>query len=285
MGMDARARERLNLEQDIRLGVERGEFHMCYQPIVSVATGQLVSFEALLRWTHRDGRTIPPNEFIPLAEETGLIDLVGTWSLREACRQLGVWSEQLPAGAELGMTVNVSSRQLMHPQFVEQVAAAIRDAGIFPDRLRLEITETTLMHSLNIATTLIADLRALGIQIYLDDFGSGYSSLSYLHHFPVNALKIDHPFIRSLADTREQSRIVESIVALARSVGANVIAEGVETQDQLARLRQIGCGHAQGFFFSKPLAPAAAEAFMARGPVPTGLVIGHLSTERQANVH
>jgi EAL domain-containing protein (putative c-di-GMP-specific phosphodiesterase class I) len=183
------------------------------------------------------------------------------------------------------MTVNVSSRQLMHPEFVEQVAAAIRDAGIFPDRLRLEITETTLMHSLNIATTLIGDLRALGIQIYLDDFGSGYSSLSYLHHFPVNALKIDHSFISRLADTREEPRLVESIVALARSVGANVIAEGVETQDQLARLRQIGCGHAQGFFFSKPLAPAAAEAFIARGPVPSGLVVGHPSAERQANVH
>jgi diguanylate cyclase (GGDEF)-like protein/PAS domain S-box-containing protein len=173
VSMHTRAMDRLNLENDIRLGVERGEFHMCYQPIVSLATEQLVSFEALLRWKRRDGRTIVPGEFIPLAEEAGLIDLVGIWSLREACRQLGVWSERLAAASELAMTVNVSSRQLMHPEFIEQVASAIRDAGIPTHRLRLEITETTLMHSLDIAATVLGELRALGVQVYLDDFGSG----------------------------------------------------------------------------------------------------------------
>jgi diguanylate cyclase (GGDEF)-like protein/PAS domain S-box-containing protein len=285
VSMHARAMDRLNLENDIRLGIERDEFLLCYQPIVSLETEQLVSFEALLRWKRRDGCTILPNEFIPLAEETGLIDLVGIWSLREACRQLGVWSDRLPAASAVGMTVNVSSRQLMHPEFVEQVASAIRDAGIPPDRLRLEITETTLMHSLDIAATVLGELRALGVQVYLDDFGSGYSSLSYLHRFPVNTLKIDRSFIGSLADKREQPAIVESIIALARSVGANVIAEGVETRDQLRRLRQMGCGYAQGFFFSEPLAPPAAEAFMARSATPSAHVVGTPSTGRVANVH
>jgi diguanylate cyclase (GGDEF)-like protein/PAS domain S-box-containing protein len=285
VSMQPRAMDRLNMENEIRTGVERGEFHLCYQPIVALASQQLVGFEALLRWTRRDGRTIMPDEFIPLAEETGLIDIVGIWTLREACRQLGAWDERFPVMSERGMMVNVSTRQLMHPAFIEHVAAAIRDAGIEPDRLRLEITETALMHSPDAAATVLGELRALGVQVYLDDFGTGYSSLSYLHRFPVNTLKIDRSFVRSLADKREQPAIIESIVALARSVGANVIAEGVETQDQAKQLRQMGCGYAQGFFFSRPLAPVAAEAFLARSARSHAELVGRLSPPSVANVH
>jgi diguanylate cyclase (GGDEF)-like protein/PAS domain S-box-containing protein len=285
VSMRAPAMDRLNLENDIRLGVERGEFHLCYQPIVSLATEQLVSFEALLRWKRRDGRVMMPTEFIPLAEEAGLIDLVGLWSLREASRQLAAWTHRFPAASQLGITVNVSSRQLMHPEFIEHVASAVHDAGIRPNNLCLEITETTLIHSLDIAATVLGELRALGLQVYLDDFGSGYSSLSYLHRFPVNALKIDRSFISSLADKHGQPAIVESIVALARSVGANVIAEGVETRDQLTRLRQIGCGYAQGFLFSEALAPTAAETLIVRDPIFSAHVAESRPTRRIANVH
>ena len=157
-----------------------------------------MSFEALLRWKRRDGRLMMPAEFIPQAEEAGLIDLVGIWSLREACRQLAAWTSRIPGASDLQMTVNVSSRQLMHPEFTEQVASAVRDAGIRPDSLCLEITETTLIQSLDLAATVLGELRAFGVQVYLDDFGSGYSSLSYLHRFPVNTLKIDRSFISSL---------------------------------------------------------------------------------------
>jgi len=183
------------------------------------------------------------------------------------------------------MTVNVSSRQLMHAEFTEQVASAVRDAGIRPDSLCLEITETTLIQSLDLAATVLRELRALGVQVYLDDFGSGYSSLSYLHRFPVNTLKIDRSFISDLGAQREQPAIVESIIGLARSVGANVIAEGVETRGQLRRLRHMGCGYAQGFLFSEALAPGAAEMLIARGPVLSAHLIGTPSTRRLANVH
>jgi len=285
VSMRAPAMDRLNLENDMRLGIERGEFQLCYQPIVSLATEQLASFEALLRWKRRDGRIMMPSEFIPIAEETGLIDQLGMWTLREACRQLGVWADRLPSASQLAITVNVSSRQLMHPEFIEQVAAAVRDAGVRPESLCLEITESTLIHSLDRAANLLGELRALGLQVFLDDFGSGYSSLSYLHRFPVNALKIDRSFMSSLAaNTADRPAIVESIIALAQSVGADVVAEGVETREQLRRLRQIGCGYAQGFLFAEALAPSAAEALIAHGLVAAH-VLGRAAPPYIANVH
>jgi diguanylate cyclase (GGDEF)-like protein/PAS domain S-box-containing protein len=285
VSMRVRAIDRLNLENDIRRGVERGEFHLCYQPIVSLATEQVVSFEALLRWKRRDGRTIMPVDFIPLAEEAGLIDLVGIWSLREACQQLAAWNRRFPIASHLAVTVNVSGRQLMHPEFIEHVTAAVRDAGIPPDNLCLEITETTLMHSLDVAANVLGELRALGVQVFLDDFGSGYSSLSYLHRFPLNTIKIDRSFISRLAADNREPAIVESIVALARNVGANVIAEGVETRDQLRRLRQIGCGYGQGFLFAQPLAPTAAETLLTHDALIPTHMVGDRSARRIANVH
>jgi diguanylate cyclase (GGDEF)-like protein/PAS domain S-box-containing protein len=285
VSMRAGAVDQLNLENDIRLGVERGEFHLCYQPIVSLATEQLAGFEALLRWTRRDGHLMMPAELIPTAEDAGLIDLIGIWSLREACRQLAAWTSSIPGASQLRMAVNVSSRQLMHQEFTEQVASAVRDAGIRPDRLCVEITETTLIHSLDLAAAVLGELRALGAQVHLDDFGSGYSSLSYLHRFPVNTLKIDRSFISRLGTEREPPAIVESIIALARSVGANVIAEGVETRKQLRQLRRLGCGYAQGFLLSEALAAEDAETLIARGPVLSAHLVGTPSARRIANVH
>jgi diguanylate cyclase (GGDEF)-like protein/PAS domain S-box-containing protein len=284
--LHARAQDMLTLETEIRNGLERGEFNLRYQQIVSLATGQLVGFEALLRWTRRDGQTIMPTEFIPLAEEAGLIDVLGIWSLREACRQLGEWQASLPAAASLGITVNVSSHQLMHPAFVEHVQSALRGEGIAPDRLHLEITETALMLRPEIASTVLGELRALGVQVYLDDFGTGYSSLSYLHRFPVDSLKIDRSFVSGLTEDRRQTAIIESIVTLAKSVGADVIAEGVETHDQLKELRQMGCGYAQGFVFAEPLVPLAAEAFICGTPLlPPRLDEMGTPPQLLANVH
>jgi diguanylate cyclase (GGDEF)-like protein len=278
--------DRLNLETEIRSAVERGEFHLCYQPIVSLSSEELVAFEALLRWTRRDGRIVTPSEFIPLAEEIGMIDMVGVWTIREACRQLREWQERRPEAAGIGMMVNISSRQLTHPTFVEDVVAAVHDAGIDPDRLRLEITETGLMKSPDAATEVLNRLRDRGVQVYLDDFGTGYSSLSYLHRFPVSTLKIDRSFVSNLEETRERPVIVESILALARSVGVDVIAEGVETRDQMLRLRHMGCEYAQGFFISHPLPPLGAEAFMSGAGVPWSSRPAMVQTIPQpANIH
>jgi EAL domain-containing protein (putative c-di-GMP-specific phosphodiesterase class I) len=226
-----------------------------------------------------------PAEFIPPAEEAGLIDLVGIWSLREACRQLAAWQSSIPGASKLRMTVNVSSRQLMHPEFTGQVASAVRDAGIRSDSLCVEITETALIQSLDLAATVLGELRALGVQVYLDDFGSGYSSLSYLHRFPVNTLKIDRSFISSFGAKREEPAIVESILGLARSVGATVIAEGVETRDQLRRLRHVGCDYAQGYLFSEALEPRAAEALIMRRPALAAPILGTSFTRLTARVH
>jgi len=285
VSMHAGAVNRLNLENDLRLGVSRKEFQLHYQPIVSLATDQLVGFEALLRWKRPDGRISVPGDFIPLAEEMGLLDGVGTCSLREACRQLSAWRAQFPAAAGLGMTVNVSSRQLMQTDFVEQVASAVRDARLSPDSLRLEITETALMENPDAAAKAFGRLRKMGVGLYLDDFGMGYSSLSYLHRFPVNNIKIDRSFISSLTERQEHPAIVESIIALARALGAGVIAEGVETIEQANQLRMMGCGYAQGFYFSKPLPPVAAERFMVPGVGHPRRWVAPDPSELGVNVH
>ena len=226
-----------------------------YQPIVSLATDQLVGFEALLRWKRRDGGISPPGDFIPLAEEMGLLNRVGTSSLREACRQLSAWRAEFPPASGFGMTVNVSSRQLMQTDFVDQVASAIRDVELSPDGLQLEITETPLMENPEAAAKAFGRLLKMGVRLYLDDFGTGYSSLSYLHRFPMNKIKIDRSFISSLTARQKHPAIVESIIALARGLGTGVIAEGVETREQANQLLVMECGYAQGFYFPSRLLP------------------------------
>ena len=262
--MHTGAVDRLSLENDLRRAIERGEFALHYQPIVALPSQRWTGFEALLRW-QRGGRYLSPSEFIPLAEETGLIEPLGAWVLQEACRQIAAWRNQFPKGPALGITVNVSARQLTQPDFLETVERAARSANLRPGDLRLEITETTLMSNPEGAAVVLRNLRALGVKVYLDDFGTGFSSLSYLHRFPVDTLKIDQSFVASLSGTTNQPAIVESIVALARTLGTAVIAEGVETRGQMDELVRLGCGEAQGFFFSRPLSARAAEAFLAAG--------------------
>jgi diguanylate cyclase (GGDEF)-like protein len=267
--MDARARDRLGLENDLRRAVIADEFETHYQPIVLLATGMCVGFEALLRWT-RDGKPVSPATFVPIAEELGLIERLGARVLDEACHTFGAWQQAFPdAGLEC-ITVNVSCRQLMQHNFLRIVERAVERARIEPAALRIEITETALMTNPDVAARVLSDLRDFGAKIYLDDFGTGYSSLSHLHKLPVDALKIDRSFVRSLS-LPDRPAIVESILALARTLHTNVVAEGIETELQASELERLGCTHAQGYLFSRPVPAAAVEELLAaRKPLRAG---------------
>jgi diguanylate cyclase (GGDEF)-like protein len=255
--MDARARDRLGLENDLRHAVDNNDFELAYQPIVSLASGMCIGFETLVRWT-RNGKPVSPAMFIPIAEELGLIEPLGTTVLQQACRTFAGWQRRFPDAGLDCITVNVSSRQLMQQNFLSIVEHAVHEAGLRPRDLRIEITETALMTSPNVAAEVLRHLRDFGARIYLDDFGTGYSSLSHLHKLPVDALKIDRSFVRSLL-LPDRPAIVESILALARTLNTSVVAEGIETDVQARELERLGCTHAQGFLFSRPLSTDAAE--------------------------
>ena len=259
--MHARTRDRLDLENDLRHAVINEDFEVHYQPIVLLASGMCVGFESLIRWT-RNGEPVSPAKFIPMAEELGLIEPVGTWVLQQACKTFAAWQRRYPDSGLDYITVNVSSRQLLQQNFLNIVEQAVHHAGLKPCDLRLEITETALMDNPASAAELLTRLRDFGAKIYLDDFGTGYSSLSHLHKLPVDALKIDRSFVRSLV-LADRPAIVESILALARTLNTSVVAEGIETDHQAIELERLGCTHAQGYLFSRPLAVNAAEALIA----------------------
>jgi EAL domain-containing protein (putative c-di-GMP-specific phosphodiesterase class I) len=248
VGMDEAARERRELEMDLRCALSRGEFLLLYQPLVSIASDQVVGYEALIRWNHPTRGLIMPTAFIPLAEETGLIVQIGEWVIREATAQLAAWP------ADLRVSVNLSPAQMRSANLVPTIVNAIAHAGIEPDRLELEITETLLMQDseANIAT--LYKLRDLGVRIALDDFGTGYSSLNYLRSFPFNKIKIDRCFIETMEVNPESRAIIRAITGLAGSLGMVTTAEGVEKSEQLDALRLKGCTEVQGFFYSRPIA-------------------------------
>jgi EAL domain-containing protein (putative c-di-GMP-specific phosphodiesterase class I) len=261
--MHARTRDRLDLENDLRHAVSNQEFEVHYQPIVLLGSGMCVGFESLVRWT-REGKPVSPVTFVPMAEELGLIEPLGTWVLQQACKTFSEWRRRYPDSGLDYITVNVSSRQLMQQNFIRIVEQAVEHSGLKPCDLRLEITETALMDSPSSAAEVLQQLRQFGAKIYLDDFGTGYSSLSHLHKLPVDALKIDRSFVKSLA-LSDRPAIVESILALARTMNTGVVAEGIETDVQAHELERLGCTHAQGFLFSRPLTARAAEALIAAG--------------------
>jgi diguanylate cyclase (GGDEF)-like protein/PAS domain S-box-containing protein len=270
--MHARALDRLGLENDLRQAIKSKAFDVHYQPIVSLGTGMCVGFEALVRWS-RNGQATSPEKFIPVAEELGLIETLGTWVLQEACNTFTGWQRRYPQYGLEYITVNVSTRQLMQSNFLQIVQETVRRSGLVPSNLRLEITETTLMGSPQMAAEALRELRDFGVKVYLDDFGTGYSSLSHLHKLPVDALKIDRTFVRSLL-LPERPAIVESILALARTLNTGVVAEGVESDLQAQELKRLGCRHAQGYFFSPPLSSPRVEQMLAsRQP------LGHKPTE------
>jgi diguanylate cyclase (GGDEF)-like protein len=263
--MHADALARLRLENDLRRAVEHGEFEVYYQPVVALSTGRLSGFEALVRWRHPERGIVGPTEFIPLAEETRLVTEIGGWVLEEACRQTSEWRELIPSQQSLTVSVNLSSKQLTQPGLAERVRRTLRETGLPPHCLKLEITESAVMENAEVAASLLAQLRGLGIQLSIDDFGTGYSSLSYLHRFPVDALKIDRSFVARMTDDGENGEIVRTIVTLASNLGMAVIAEGVETEAQHARLEALGCEYGQGYLYSKPVDAESALALIRRG--------------------
>jgi diguanylate cyclase (GGDEF)-like protein/PAS domain S-box-containing protein len=264
--MRERAVERLQLETDLRRALERKEFRVYYQIIVSLNDGHINGCEALLRWQHPTRGLMHPSEFIPVAEETGLIVPIGHWVILEACRQLHVWQQRFRSGAPLTMSVNFSSKQFMQPELVEQMKQILSVTCLEAHSLKLEITESLIMENPEAARALLLQLKALDIELGIDDFGTGYSSLSYLHRFPIDRLKIDRSFIERMGLERENVEIVRTIITLAHNLGVDVIAEGVETTEQLTLLQKLKCKYGQGFLFSPPVDGKTAEGLIARKP-------------------
>ncbi len=246
------AEERLGIESDLRRAIERQEFQLHYQPIVTLSDQQLSGFEALVRWQHPVRGLIPPSGFIPIAEETGLIVPIGLWVLREACRQMRAWDSEFPECANLMINVNLSARQCLHPALATDVARVLAETGLEPQRLKLEITESLVLEGSDEVIGILQALRRLGVQLGLDDFGMGYSALSYLQQLPVQTLKIDRSFVSGIQNANNVE-IVRAILSLASGLSMNVTAEGVETADQAARLKDLSCEFGQGYFFDRPL--------------------------------
>lgn len=266
VGMNAGALGRLELESDLRRAVAGDEFVVHYQPKVTLATGRIAGVEALVRWQHPQRGLLFPADFIPLAEETGLIVPLGRWVLAESCRQVRAWQEATPAAPPLGLCVNLSARQFRHPDLVEDVAQALLASGLAPGSLTLEITESLLMAEAETAYTTLRALKNLGLGLAIDDFGTGYSSLAYLKRFPVDLLKIDKAFVAGLGHDPADTGIVRAVLALAATLELEVVAEGVETKEQCAELRALGCVLGQGYHFAKPQDAAAMAALLAADP-------------------
>jgi EAL domain-containing protein (putative c-di-GMP-specific phosphodiesterase class I) len=266
--MNARAVERLELEGDLRLAIERDELRLFYQPLVSLQTGEVNEVEALLRWQHPRRGLLGPAEFIPLAEETGLILPIGRWVLAEACRQMRGWQRRRRGDQPLVLSVNLSPRQFQQAGLVEQVADVLRETGLDPGSLRLEITESRLMEDAPATVRTLDALKGLGVRLAVDDFGTGYSSLNYLSRFPVDTLKIDRSFVLALGEDDESSvAIVRAVATLGHALGMEVTAEGIETAEHLGYVRAVGCDHGQGYYFARP-APAEQIAPLLPGRLP-----------------
>jgi len=262
--MNERAVERVRLESHLRQALERNEFELHYQPQVELNTFRVVGAEALIRWRDALGNLIPPTQFIPLAEETGLIVPIGEWVLRTACAQAVAWQQLgLPS---LCMAVNVSGRQLQQDNFVAVVRSALHDTGLEPRRLEIEITESLLMDNVDESIGKLEELRALGVRIAIDDFGTGYSSMNYLHRLPIDRLKIDRSFIQNIAQDGSDTVVARAIIALGHALGLSIVAEGVETETQSVFLREQLCMVVQGFLYSHPLSVRQFEAHLVNPP-------------------
>jgi diguanylate cyclase (GGDEF)-like protein len=270
-GMNDSMQDRLGLENDLRRALAAGEFELFYQPEISTKTGRIVAAEALLRWRHPTKGLIGPSSFIPLAEETGLIIPLGEWVIREACRQARVW--QVEMGTSIPVAVNLSATQFRHLAILETIRSALSNAGLQGNALEIELTESALMTNPEQSAGILKQLRKIGVSVAIDDFGTGYSSLSYLRRFPIDKLKIDRSFITDLTVNRTDESIVRAIVSLARSVGLTVVAEGIESAQQLELVARLDCAQWQGYHCCPPQPAARFEAMLANGAgTRTGLV-------------
>jgi diguanylate cyclase (GGDEF)-like protein/PAS domain S-box-containing protein len=281
-GMSAAVAERLDLENDLRRAVERDELRLHYQPLVDLATDRIVGLEALVRWQHPTRGLVPPLSFIPLAEENGLILPIGRWVLETACRQARAWQVAFPTDPPILMSVNLSATQFARADLVEQVSAILTETGLRPACLELEITESVLMDESDTGIRALQALRELGVKLVLDDFGTGYSSLSYLKHLPLDTIKIDRSFVSELTGDDANVAIVQAVISLAHGLGIDVVAEGIETAEQLARLRELMCDRGQGYYYARPL-PADELAELLRADRPLGRAAGARATRRSGS--
>ena len=264
--MGERALQRLELEGALRRALERKEFRLHYQPKVSLESGEIVAMEALIRWEHPAQGLVFPAQFVPVAEEIDLIAPIGRWVLEEACRQARRWHSRFPGMPPLKVCVNLSAKQFQHCALLEDIGAALRETGLDPSALDLEITESVVMEDVPATIATLRDLKGLGVNLAIDDFGMGYSSLSYLKRFPVDFLKVDRSLIQGIGEGPKDEAILSALVTLAHSMGTRTIAEGVETKEQLARLREAGYDFGQGYYFARPLPSQAAGALLAEHP-------------------
>jgi len=260
--MHRRAHARLELETDLRWAMERDEFRVFYQPIVSLDGGEIIGVEALLRWEHPRRGLLKPAEFLTVAEETGMIIPLGSWVLERACRHMQEWREGMAEDSPLSLSVNLSVKQVLWSEVAQHVGSVLKETGLEGRLLRLEMTERAIMDDADPMLKVLGDLKDLDVSLDIDDFGIGYSSLRYLHRFPIDSLKIDRSFIANLHERRESEEIVRTILALARNIGVRVVAEGVETADEMAILKEMNCDLAQGHLFSRPLSHEEIAPFL-----------------------
>lgn len=258
--------ENARLEMDLRHAIDRDELSMHYQPIVSLVEGRLIGFEALLRWHHSEFGLIPPVKFIPIAEQSGLIQAITVWILRETCMQLATWQKTSPEYSHLMVSVNISGKHLSNDDLIDDVKNALALSKLSPKTLKLEITESSAMENADQTINLLHKLKNLGVQLSIDDFGTGYSSLSYLHRLPFDTLKIDRSFVSRVGENGENAEILQTIVTLAKSLKMRVIAEGIETDSQLAVLQNIDCDYGQGYLLGKPKTRTETEKLLRQSP-------------------
>jgi diguanylate cyclase (GGDEF)-like protein/PAS domain S-box-containing protein len=261
-GMRDRARARLEIETGLRKAIDLNQLVLYYQPQISLVSSRVIGYEALVRWQHPERGLMPPSEFIPVAEETDLIVPLGRWVLREACRQMAQWHRSFAVDPALTVSVNVSFRQLGDTNLVDEVRKALSESGLPPGSLKLEMTESSIMSNTEMAISVLRQLKEIGVGLEIDDFGTGYSSLSNLSRLPFDTVKIDQLFVKDLHASGESAEIVKTILDLARSMGMSVVAEGVETADQLGVLTSLGCDYAQGYYFSRPVDSQATQALL-----------------------
>ena len=254
----------LQLENDMRGAIGREEFVLCYQPIISLKNFRISGFEALIRWHHPERGLVSPTQFIPLAEETGLINAIGYWTLREACRQVKSWQKQFSGKPSLTISVNLSTKQFTQADLIDQIEKVLQLTELESRFLKLEITESVLVENADRVTAMLVKMQQLGVRLSLDDFGTGYSSLSYMHSFPIDTLKIDRSFVTDVDTELGKIEIIRTVVGLAWNLGMDTVAEGVETITQMYQLKSLKCNFAQGYYFSRPLDAVAAEALIAK---------------------
>lgn len=260
--MHIRAMTRLQLETDLRFAIERNEFELYYQPIIGLDTASLIGFEALVRWNHPQRGLVPPNEFIPISESTGLIVPMTVKILHSACAQVATWQKRWPSDKPLSVAVNLSGKHFAQPNLVDQISDVLTTTGIDPSSLKLELTESAVMENAETAILMLKQIKKTGVQISIDDFGTGYSSLSYLHRFPIDLLKVDRSFVSAMESNSENGEIVRTVIALAKALNLKVVAEGIESIHQFHQLRILGCEYGQGYLFAKPLPVADIEKLL-----------------------